>query len=140
MVSTMAFREIDRIVGVGGAADLLGLSANRIRQFIDEGMLRAQRIGTNYAIFESDVIEFADRVRLPGRPPIYEVNVLPGERVAHLTKRSTAIAFCGQQISSAVVHEMGPGHDLTGLQWCAGCRNAAPRHLVRYYGSRGIGS
>ena len=134
----MATREIDRIIGVGVAAHLLGLSEGRIRQFIDDGLLPAQRVGTNYAILESDVVQFAERVRPPGRPPIYEVNVLPGERIAHLTRRSTATAFCGRQITAAIVHQMGAGHDLEGLQWCPGCREAAPRHVVRYYGSRGI--
>ena len=129
---------MDRIVGVAGAADMLELSESRIRQLIAEGRLPAQRAGRNFAIFESDVFALADREHVVGRPAVYAVRVIPGESVAHLATRATGQTFCGRFLPLGIDHPIGPGHDLTGLLWCSECRGKAPRHLLRYYSSRGI--
>jgi excisionase family DNA binding protein len=48
------------------AAEKLGVDSSRIRQFILEGRLPAQKIGNSYAINEADLALVADRK--PGRP------------------------------------------------------------------------
>ena len=48
------------------AADKLGVDSSRIRQFILEGRLPAQKIGNSYVINEADLALVADRK--PGRP------------------------------------------------------------------------
>ena len=48
------------------AAEKLGVDSSRIRQFILEGRLPAQKVGNSYAINEADLAHVADRK--PGRP------------------------------------------------------------------------
>lgn len=56
------------LVTVKEAAELLGLSARRVRQFIEEGRLPGQKIGRQWLLKRSDVIVFATKPRTVGRP------------------------------------------------------------------------
>ena len=136
----METHQIDRVLGVGGAAEALGVSESRIRQLIEQGKLRAQRAGRSYAIFESDVLPLLERETAAGRRPLYEVwldSRISG--VGHLVAKGTGEAFCRIQLRSGIVHPVASNPvDLTGVRWCPECRNRAPRHLVRYYSGRGM--
>jgi excisionase family DNA binding protein len=54
------------VVGSSKAAELLGVSQNRIRQLINAGQLPAQRVGRTFVIRRHDVDVFA--ALPPGRP------------------------------------------------------------------------
>lgn len=54
------------LVGTTKAAELLGVSENRIRQLINSGQLPAERIGRTFVIRRRDVEAFA--ALPPGRP------------------------------------------------------------------------
>ena len=60
--------ELDEILSLSEAADQAGLSASRLRQLIDEGRLRAKKIGNSWAILPRDLDTFLGRSRDPGRP------------------------------------------------------------------------
>jgi excisionase family DNA binding protein len=55
-------------VSVAEAAGRLGVSVPRIHQRIADGSLRAQRIGSQWAVDERSLFEVKER-RAPGRPP-----------------------------------------------------------------------
>lgn len=50
------------------AAEMLDVTARRVRQFIDEGRLPAQKIGRQWIIKREDVLSFAVLQRNVGRP------------------------------------------------------------------------
>jgi excisionase family DNA binding protein len=54
------------LVGTGKAAELLGVSENRVRQLINSGQLPAERIGRTFVIRRRDLDVFA--ALPPGRP------------------------------------------------------------------------
>lgn len=54
------------LVGTSTAAELLGVSPNRIRQLVNSGQLPAQRIGRTFVIRRRDLDAFA--ALPPGRP------------------------------------------------------------------------
>jgi excisionase family DNA binding protein len=54
------------LIGTSTAAELLGVSGNRIRQLIASGQLPAQRVGRTLVIQRKDVESLAEQP--PGRP------------------------------------------------------------------------
>jgi excisionase family DNA binding protein len=58
--------EQNHLVGTTKAAELLGVSQNRIRQLISSGQLPAERIGRTFVIRQGDLDAFA--ALPPGRP------------------------------------------------------------------------
>jgi excisionase family DNA binding protein len=56
-----------RMLTTNEAASLLGVTVQRIHQFINEGRLPAQKLGRDYIINEEDMKLVEDRK--PGRPP-----------------------------------------------------------------------
>jgi excisionase family DNA binding protein len=55
-----------KVIGTTEAAKRLGISANRVRDLIASGRLKAQKIGREYAINPTDLD--AVKSRIPGRP------------------------------------------------------------------------
>jgi excisionase family DNA binding protein len=55
-----------KFIGTSTAADLLGVSPNRIRQLISSGQLPAERVGRTFVILRTDLDSFA--AQPPGRP------------------------------------------------------------------------
>jgi excisionase family DNA binding protein len=55
-----------KVIGTTEAAKRLGISANRVRDLIASGRLKAQKIGREYAINPKDLD--AVKNRIPGRP------------------------------------------------------------------------
>ena len=60
----------DKLITTSEAANLLGVSASRVRQFILAGRLNAKKNGRDQLLYELEVLDFASipRVRT-GRPP-----------------------------------------------------------------------
>jgi excisionase family DNA binding protein len=59
-----------KMMTVPEAAEYLGVIPRRVRQFIDEGRLPAQKLGRDWVINESDLKEFASIPRIrTGRHP-----------------------------------------------------------------------
>ena len=58
--------EQNDLIGTSTAAELLGISQNRIRQLIASGQLPAQRVGRTFVIRRKDAESFA--AQPPGRP------------------------------------------------------------------------
>jgi excisionase family DNA binding protein len=54
------------LVGTSKAAELLGVSQNRVRQLINSGQLPARRVGRTFVIRRADVDAFV--ALPPGRP------------------------------------------------------------------------
>lgn len=64
---------IGKYVTTKEAADICGVSAIRVRQFVSEGRLKnVVRQGQLLFLDEQEVQEFAQRDRPPGRPPQQE--------------------------------------------------------------------
>lgn len=64
---------IGKYVTTKEAADICGVSAIRVRQFVSEGRLKnVVRQGQLLFLDEQEVQEFAKRDRPPGRPPQQE--------------------------------------------------------------------
>jgi excisionase family DNA binding protein len=57
----------DRLLSVTEAAEILGVNRQRTHQLIKDGRLKAEMIGTQYVIKESDLDAVKDRPT--GRPP-----------------------------------------------------------------------
>ncbi len=55
-------------MGIGEVAEILGVGANRVRQFVYEGRLPAAKLpgSTRWAFDAGDVAEFAELERRPG--------------------------------------------------------------------------
>lgn len=53
---------------VAEAAEKLGVSGRRIRQYISEGRLRARKVGKQYIISTEALGAFTDKPRKVGRP------------------------------------------------------------------------
>lgn len=51
------------------AAEELRMEVDTIRRYVHRGLIRAGVLGGIYLIAESDLIEFRDNRRKPGRPP-----------------------------------------------------------------------
>jgi excisionase family DNA binding protein len=51
------------------AADFLRMEVDTIRRYVHRGLIRAGVLGGIYLIAESDLVEFRDNRRKPGRPP-----------------------------------------------------------------------
>jgi excisionase family DNA binding protein len=62
-------KEEAKFLSASETAKRLGISRMRVNQLINSKILKAERIGTVYAIRESDVEELASRERKAGRPP-----------------------------------------------------------------------
>jgi excisionase family DNA binding protein len=58
--------ERSNLIGTSAAAELLGVSQNRVRQLIVSGQIPAQRVGRTLVIRRKDVESFA--AQPPGRP------------------------------------------------------------------------
>ena len=60
----------DKLITTSEAANLLGVSASRVRQFILDGRLSAKKIGRDQLLYKLEVLDFSTipRVR-SGRPP-----------------------------------------------------------------------
>lgn len=56
-----------KMITTNEAASLLGVTVQRIHQFISEGRLPAQKLGRDYIINDED-LKLVE-VRKPGRPP-----------------------------------------------------------------------
>ncbi len=56
-----------KMITTNEAASLLGVTVQRIHQFISEGRLPAQKLGRDYIINDEDLKLVEDRK--PGRPP-----------------------------------------------------------------------
>jgi len=54
------------LIGTSKAAELLGVSQNRVRQLIASGQLPAERVGRSFVIRRADLVAFA--ALPPGRP------------------------------------------------------------------------
>jgi excisionase family DNA binding protein len=50
------------------AAQILGLTQERVLAFIKDGRLKAEHIGRAWVILRSDLEEFKKQPRIPGRP------------------------------------------------------------------------
>ena len=57
-----------KLLSVRDAAEILALSEPRIKQMIYRDELKAEKVGNQWIIFESDLSDVKDR-REPGRPP-----------------------------------------------------------------------
>jgi excisionase family DNA binding protein len=57
----------DEFVSVSEAAEIRGVSRQRVLQWIEDGRLNAQKVGNSYIILKSAVYAVSDRK--PGRPP-----------------------------------------------------------------------
>ena len=51
------------------AADRLNISESLVRRYCRDGRLKAQRIGRDWLIEESDLDQFQQKPRKAGRPP-----------------------------------------------------------------------
>jgi hypothetical protein len=60
--------ELREILSLAEAADIAGVSAGRLRQFIEEGRLRGKKIGNSWAILAPDLDTFLGKERGAGRP------------------------------------------------------------------------
>jgi len=56
------------LISVTEAARRLGLSPQRVRQFVESGRLRARKVGAQWVIRAADLRRFANKPRRPGRP------------------------------------------------------------------------
>ena len=57
------------MIGTSEAARKLGLSARRVAAMIQQGVLRAQKVGKTWIIDEKDIAKLAVAERKSGRPP-----------------------------------------------------------------------
>jgi hypothetical protein len=131
---------LDRIFGLADVADILSLSDARVRQLIDAGQLAATKISGAWVVRESDVVDFCAKDRRAGRPRMYEVVLHPAESTAHIGSRGGGLnTLCGLSPSAAIVHRLGETSDLAGTTMCSDCCAKAPRYVVRYWRSRGVG-
>ncbi len=55
------------ILTTAEAADQLGVSARRVRQFCRAGRLEAQKIGRDWIVLQADLNQFKSIPRKPGR-------------------------------------------------------------------------
>ncbi len=60
---------VSGLLSVNEAADIIGVDGSRVRQWIGEGRLKAERVGGRWVLRESVVLKFAAIERYPGRPP-----------------------------------------------------------------------
>ena len=134
----MPRRIIDRILSLNEAADLMDLSAPRMRQFVDEGRLPATKVGKTWAVLESRLMEFAAKERLPGRPRVYEVILVPGEGTAHVSQSGGHRTACGREFLGGFIHRLGQEPGPMGTHWCAKCKGLVPRYFVRQFSREGI--
>lgn len=59
----------DKLITTAEAAEILGVSASRVRQFILEGRLESTKVGRDQLLKQSDVEDFASKPReRTGRP------------------------------------------------------------------------
>lgn len=58
----------DKLISVSDAADVLGVSRQRVLQLIDLGKLGARKIAGVYLISRPDVTTLKKTARKPGRP------------------------------------------------------------------------
>jgi excisionase family DNA binding protein len=56
------------MIGTSEAARRLGVSPRRVAAMIEQGVLRAQKIGKTWVIDETEVAKVAKAERKPGRP------------------------------------------------------------------------
>jgi Helix-turn-helix domain len=125
----------ETLLGLRGAADILGLSTVRVRQFISGGRLPATKVSSTWIIKESDLLAFAEHERGPGRPRLYELIVDQTE--AHISVRGgRSTGICGSE-RGAVRRVFDRHADATRFRLCAKCRAQAPRYVVRYWLGRG---
>jgi hypothetical protein len=86
----------ETLLGLRGAADILGLSTVRVRQFISGGRLPATKVSSTWIIKESDLLAFAEHERGPGRPRLYELIIDQTE--AHISVRGgRSTGICGSE-------------------------------------------
>jgi excisionase family DNA binding protein len=64
---SLSYKGAMRMLTTNEAASLLGVTVQRIHQFINDGRLPAQKLGRDYIINEDDMKLVEDRK--PGRPP-----------------------------------------------------------------------
>lgn len=57
-----------KLLSTKEAAERLNISPIRVRQFIQEGRLKAQLVGRDYIIQESEIKRLEKSDRKPGRP------------------------------------------------------------------------
>lgn len=130
----------DVLLTTADAAEMLGVSTSRLRQFVEDDRLPAKKLGRDWLFSEHDLLAFAKRDRTVGRPRLYEVVVVPGESEAHLDRENGGLTpLCGRGVrNAAVVHKVGSDSPVQGLRWCPQCRQRAPRHILRYWDARGL--
>lgn len=56
------------LLGVSDVAQRLGLSAGRARKLVEDGRIRASRIGRTWVVRDEDLQAYEVKVRKPGRP------------------------------------------------------------------------
>jgi excisionase family DNA binding protein len=56
------------MLGTAEAATRLGISARRVSAMIQNGQLRAMKIGKTWIIEEAEIVRLAKMKRQPGRP------------------------------------------------------------------------
>jgi predicted DNA-binding transcriptional regulator AlpA len=86
----------DRILNLEEASQVAGLSASRLRWLAERGRFpSARRIGKGWAVLESDVRDFLERERRPGKPWLLRGNWLfqrlPADRQHWLVYRSKSL-------------------------------------------------
>jgi excisionase family DNA binding protein len=59
---------MDNIISVKQAAEILGVSPRRVRQFIQEGRLKSSKVGGHHFLQELEVRKFAQIERRDGNP------------------------------------------------------------------------
>jgi excisionase family DNA binding protein len=56
------------LIGTTEAARRLGVSARRVAAMIEQGILKAEKVGSTWIIDETELKRFAQQERKPGRP------------------------------------------------------------------------
>jgi len=55
-------------IGTTEAAERLGISPRRVAGLIEQGVLKAAKVGKTWIIEESEIMRFSKITRKPGRP------------------------------------------------------------------------
>jgi excisionase family DNA binding protein len=57
------------LIGTSEAARKLGISPRRVAAMIEQGLIKAEKVGKTWIISDAEIIRIAKRVRKSGRPP-----------------------------------------------------------------------